>query len=84
MFHHLFFGGALPVLGLLNNLKLFYILIRLFPFYVAREYFLLCYDLCFIVFALLGHVSRPFGDLEIFLPTYEFCCFNLVDNLPSF
>ena len=73
--------GALLVLGLLNNLQLFYIYIYIYALIslvfmllanTSCLHFLFCHDLCFIVFALLGHVFRPFRDLQIFCPLMNF------------
>ena len=61
--------GALPVLGLLNKLKLIYIYIWLFPLCLSfLQVLSVCtFCLCF---------SSSIGDLENFLLNYESCQFN--------
>ena len=82
-----FFLVHLPVLGLLNTLQLFHIYIYVcvcvyFPcVYVACEYFLFCHELCFVIFALLWHVFRPFWDSENFRKRI-FC--PLMNSLPFY
>ena len=73
--HFFFFLGALPILGLLNNLRLLYLYML-----ISLMFMLLANTFCLhFLFMLLSSI----GDLEKYLPNYEFCRFNLVDDLPS-
>ena len=70
------FLGSLPVLGLSNNLQLLYIYIYMLTSLV----FMLLANTFYLHFLFM--LSSSIGDLEKFLPNYEFCHFNLVDDLP--